>query len=320
MTSEFEILRADLAKILYEATKDDPNIRYSFATTIKQAVSNGEEKVTVESSNSETETFDLLVAADGQWSSVRKQCFPPESVNVVDLNMYAVYFTIPRQPDDDDWWNIYGALGSRIITLRPDPHGSIRAMFTAVPLNDAHKQAWRKAGRSDRLTQESFLRKEFADAGWQAQRLLEEMPRAPDFYFHVIEQIRMSKWSNGRAICLGDAAYAPTPLTGAGTSLAIIGAYLLAAELNRLRPGEHPARALDAYEAVFRPFVEQTQRVPSIFPGIAHPRGAWQRWMLHRLLSGLSRLFATSYWAKGANNTAEDNDDGFKLPLYPDFI
>lgn len=61
---------------------------------------------------------------------------------------------------------------------------------------------------------------------------------------------------------VGDAAHAPSPLTGKGTTLAIIGAYILAGELR-----EHAdyARAFAAYEAKFRPFVTQTQKLAPAF-------------------------------------------------------
>ena len=66
LTSEFEILRGDLAAVLYEATKDHPNVNYLFGTTIKEVVSNDDDTVKVELSNGEVPEFDLLVAADGQ--------------------------------------------------------------------------------------------------------------------------------------------------------------------------------------------------------------------------------------------------------------
>ncbi|KAL9104722.1 MAG: hypothetical protein Q9187_008867, partial [Circinaria calcarea] len=275
-TSEFEILRGDLAKVLNEATKDHPNVNYLLGTTIKKVVSNDENSVKVELSDGEVQEFDLLVAADGQWSNVRKQCFPPESVNVVDKGMYVVYWTVPRLPSDNDWWNIYHALKSRMIHLRPDPHCTMRAMFTHMPCNDAQKKAWLEASKSDRRTQEELLKREFADAGWQAQRLLGAMDQAPDFYFQVIQQIKMSKWSNSRVVCLGDAAFCPTLLTGMGTSLAITGAYVLAGELSKLDGGENPSKALEAYESIFRPFVEEIQKIPFFIPAVVHPETAWK--------------------------------------------
>jgi 2-polyprenyl-6-methoxyphenol hydroxylase-like FAD-dependent oxidoreductase len=123
LTSEFEILRGDLAAILYDATKHHPNVDYKFDTTIENVLSNDNDSVKVELSNGEKQVYDLLVAADGQWSRVRKQCFPPESVKAKHMGMYAVYYTVPRVPSDNDMWNIYVALKSRVITTRPDPYG-----------------------------------------------------------------------------------------------------------------------------------------------------------------------------------------------------
>ncbi|KAF3906941.1 hypothetical protein AA313_de0207550 [Arthrobotrys entomopaga] len=320
-TSEFEILRADLAKVFYNATKDHPNVEYMFDTTVKEVISNDNEAVKVELSNGEVRKFDLLILADGQWSKLRKRCFPSDSLTVVDKDMYAVYWTIPRNAGDDDWWNVYFGLDSRVITLRPDPYGTIRAMFTRMPLNEDQRRAWREACRGDRQTQEQLLRKEFADAGWQAQRLLDSLDKAPDFYFQPMQQIKLSHWSTGRIVCLGDAAHAPTPLTGMGTSLAINGAYVLAGELSKLDEGEHPARALDSFESIFRPFVEETQAIPWFVPGVAHPDTAWKRWLLHTGVSALSTLAGSPWLSKLASLVFDDNSDfeDFKLPNYPAF-
>ena len=318
-TSEFEILRGDLAAVFHTATKDLPNVNYLFGITSKQIISNDDNTVKVELSNGEVQEFDLLVAADGQWSKVRKQCFPTEYVNVVDMGMYAAYWTIPRLSSDDKWWNIYQALGSRIITLRPDPHGTMRAMLTLMPCNDTQKTAWLEASKSDRWTQEDLVKREFADAGWQVQRFLDTIDQAPDFYFQAIQQIKMSQWSNSRVVCLGDTAYAPTPLTGMGTSLAIIGAYILAAELSKLSGGENPSEALKAYESKFRPFVEESQKIPFFVPAIAHPETAWKRWLFQAFIGTLSKVVASPWVANKLNQDSESNNDGFPLPEYPSF-
>ncbi|KAJ4344075.1 hypothetical protein N0V95_006367 [Ascochyta clinopodiicola] len=318
LTSEFEILRGDMAKVLYKASKDHPNVDYLFGTAIEKVLSNDDSSVKVELSNGATQEFDLLVAADGQWSKVRKQCFSPDSVKVVDKGMYAAYFTVPRQEDDNDWWNVYIGLQSRIITLRPDPHGTVRAMFTIMPRNEAQKATWQNASRAGRQKQEALVRQEFANTGWQAERLLDAMSKAPDFYFQAIQQIKMDRWSNNRVVCLGDTAYAPTPLTGMGTSLAILGGYMLAGELAQLKQAEHPGKALEAYEKAFRPFVEKTQQIPGIVPGIAHPDTAWKRWLLQTALSTMARAVNSTLFVKliGGDKTAEENDDGFQLPQY----
>ena len=145
------------------------------------------------------------------------------------------------------------------------------------------------------------------------------MDQAPDFYFQPIQQVKMSKWSNSRVVCIGDAAYAPTPLTGQGTSLAITGAYILAAELSKLDHGKHPSKALEAYESTFRPFVEEVQKIPFFVPAIAHPGTAWKRWLFQTFASALSKVVAIPWLVNGFGKSNESNDDGFPLPQYPSF-
>ena len=68
---------------------------------------------------------------------------------------------------------------------------------------------------------------------------------------------------------LGDAGYCPSPLTGLGTSLALVGAYILAGELaasseNRTGIADHAAiqGAFQRYENLMRPYVEEGQKLP----------------------------------------------------------
>lgn len=77
----------------------------------------------VELTNGEKQRYDLLVAADGQWSKVRQQSFPPASIQVRHMGMYAVYYTVPRLPEDNQMWNVFVGLNSRIVTTRPDSYG-----------------------------------------------------------------------------------------------------------------------------------------------------------------------------------------------------
>jgi len=321
LTSDFEILRGDLAKVLHGATKDHPNIKYLLGTTIAEVISNNDGSVKVRLSNGDVQEFDFLVAADGQWSKLRRQCFSAEDIEVVDKANYVAYWTVPRLPKDTDWWNIYISLHSRIISLRPDPHGTMRALFSCMPCTETQHEAWQEASKSNRRTQQDLLRHEFSDAGWETDRLLSAMDEAPDFYFHSLQQIQMKTWHNSRVVCLGDAAYAPTPLTGLGTSLAITGAYVLAGELSKL-PGDekNPFKALEAYENAFRPFVEESQKIPSFVPDIAHPETAWKRWLLQTFVWAFSKGVALFVAVPGlAERFAKKNKDDFPLPRYSKF-
>lgn len=140
--------------------------------------------------------------------------------------------------------------------------------------------------------QENLLKSEFGDAGWQAERLLEAMDQAPDFYFQAVQQIKMSKWSNSRVVCLGDTAYVPTPLTGMGTFASHQRCHVLAGELSKLHEGSYPSTSLEAYETTFRPYDEEVQKIPSFIPAIVHPETATKRWLVQTLLSTLTKAAA----------------------------
>lgn len=314
-TSEYEILRGDLAAVFHRAAKDLPGVDFRFGTTIRRVISNDNACVKIELDDGQVGEYDLLVAADGQWSRLRKEWFPAESVEVVDYNLFTAYWTMTRSPEDNDFWNIYQGTDARVVSLRPDPHGTIRASVTHMPPTPEKRRDWEQAYESrDKVKQAELLKRDFSDAGWIAERLLGGIDDAPDFYFHPIQQIRMSEWAKERIVCLGDSAWAPTPLTGSGTTLAILGAYVLAGELAKLPPGEHPARAFKAYDEAFRPFVTQTQNFPVWVPRVVHPRSSWRRWVTQVGLGTMIRVVTQPWIIRWIDQPADAED--YKLPEY----
>ena len=130
-----------------------------------------------------------------------------------------------------------------------------------------------------------LLAEVFAGEGWEVPRLLEKMQTAPDLYFDAVSQIRMQTWSHGRAVLLGDAGYCPALLTGQGSTLAMMGAYILAGEL-KVALGDHTL-AFPQYEQAFRPVVRQEQKKAGASARIlvpATPVGLWGRTHLFPLL------------------------------------
>ncbi len=85
--------------------------------------------------------------------------------------------------------------------------------------------------------------------------MLAALRDADDLFFDAVSQIRLPRWSSGRVALVGDAAYAPSFLTGQGTSLALVGAYMLAAAL---ADQDHTA-GFAAYEQHTREFVTANQ-------------------------------------------------------------
>lgn len=126
-----------------------------------------------------------------------------------------------------------------------------------------------------------------------------------DFYFDVLRQVRMDRWSNGRVVLTGDAAWCPTALSGIGTTLAIVGAYVLAGELAR---SETPATAFAHYERIMRPFVKQGQNIPKLVPRLLWPHTRFGLAVLRNAIRLASRpalrSFINNHFARDANAIA----------------
>jgi 2-polyprenyl-6-methoxyphenol hydroxylase-like FAD-dependent oxidoreductase len=314
VVSKHEILRGDLADVLYRATFADTD--YRFGTRITQ-LSQSAEFVAVTLSDGTTVHADLVVGADGPHSAVRRLVFGPEEQFVSPVGGYHAWFTAPDTVGLDGWYLMYQAPGGLNASMRP-----------------SHDQAIAKAGlafRSDPLeydrndldTQRELLATRFAGAGWQSDALVAAARQADDFYFDAFTQVHMDTWSTGRVTLVGDAGYCASPLSGMGTSLALVGAYVLAGELgpaddaarqgagqSDLGPaddvgidGKRLTAALERYHAVMRPYVDRCQTLPSGIDGYA-PKSAFnirvttlvmkymQRWPFRRLAE--QKFFTTA--------------------------
>jgi 2-polyprenyl-6-methoxyphenol hydroxylase-like FAD-dependent oxidoreductase/tryptophan-rich sensory protein len=274
-TAEMEILRGDLARLLHEPAA--AHATYRFGDSVAAIVEDAD-AASVTFASGATARYDAVIVAEGVGSATRHRVFPGENrPRWMDLTI--AYFTIPRTRDDDRLWRWYNATDGRSVSLRPDRHGTTRAMLSVRQVAQG-EQDW------DVARQKAWLRERFADAGWQAPRVLAGMDATDDFYFDVLRQVRMPRWSKGRVVLTGDAAWCATPIAGIGTTLAVTGAYVLAAELAR---GDDVAAAFAAYEQAMRPMVEEGQGVPKIAPRLMNPRSRAGIRLLHGALRLASR-------------------------------
>src|SRR6266516_3202439 len=245
-----EIMRGDLAKVLYELTKDE--VEYCFGDSI-QALKQDEEGVDVNFERGGPRRFDLVVGADGLHSIVRTLVFGDEAQFERYFGYHFGVFTTDNYLGlDEACVQFYGVPGKRVGLRSSRGNQALVAFFLfkqPTPLcYDYHD-----VGRQKQLLDEVFT-----SEAWEVPRLLERMQTAPDLYFDAVSQIRLERWFNGRAVLLGDAGYCPTLLAGEGSTLAMIEAYILAGEL-KVALGDHQ-RAFPQYERVFRPVVRQEQK------------------------------------------------------------
>ncbi|MCJ8056933.1 FAD-dependent monooxygenase [Shinella curvata] len=297
-TAELEILRGDLARILYEACGDDVSFR--FGDVIK-AIEDGADAASVIFESGAREDFDLVIVAEGVGSSTRELVFQGENEpRWLDVTMG--YFTIPKGQSDDDHCRIYTAGEGRSIWLRPDNKGTTRAILVVQ----------KEADGEDELSperQKAFLVDLFRDACWEAPRVLAGLETTNDLYFDVLRQVKMDRWSSGRVVLTGDAAWCATPIAGIGTTLAIVGAYVLAGELSQ---GPSLQHALKRYDEIMRPFVEKGQGVPKVAPKMLQPQTRFGVALQHAVLRvaaapGIKQI-ATKLFISGA--------DEIELPDY----
>lgn len=254
-TAELEILRGTLSRLLVEACGDGVTWRFGDAV---EALEQDADGVDVMFASGWRDRFDVVVAVEGVGSSTRDLLGLSADVNPLD--MYCAYGAIPRVAADDDWWRVLVTSGSRQVHLRPD---TVRAMLTFGEPSGRHRDL-------DRDAWVELLRERFGDLPGQAGRILDGFADDAELYVEDLRQIRMPSWHRGRVCLLGDAAWCVTPVAGGGTGLALIGGYVLAAELART-PGD-PAAAFARFEAFMRPVVDDVQTLPPGVPRVANPR------------------------------------------------
>ena len=245
IVAELEIARGDLARILYDATAGQAT--YRFGDRITALSADGD----VTFANGDTDRFDVVVGADGVHSGVRRLVFGPDAEFVHPLGGYGCYFTVPDPGDLDHWFEMFNAPGGRVAGIRPEHGGTAKASLSfRTPM---------AATRPRRDEQLRMITDRFAGVGWRVPAMLAAMPDAPDFYFDEISQVRVERWARGRVVLLGDAGYCGTPLTGMGTNLSLVGAYVLAGEL---AAATGPEAAFDAYQREMAGYVAQGMELP----------------------------------------------------------
>ncbi len=244
---ELEILRGDLVEILMKTIAELPCYFNQALSRIKQ----NEDSLTLHFKDGRIENYDLVFAADGIHSSVRQLVFDENEYQLINLGSYISTFTLPNYLHLNHMEIICEA-NHKLLSINSDNQADLaRAGFmfrSQHSLKDIR----------DENEQKQFLCDTFRDFGWETEAILAYLSESKDFYFDTITQIKMDSWSKGRVALVGDAAYCPSPLSGQGNNLALVGAYILAGELKAAQ-GNY-SQAFARYHDLLRPFVLANQQ------------------------------------------------------------
>lgn len=253
---DIEIMRDDLTNILYERTKDKVSYIWGDSISTLRETDAGIEVAFVKAPG---QVFDIAIGADGMHSKTRTLTFGPETQFVYPLGSYISIFTLDNYLNLAHQEKFYTTPGKTVgyYPTRNNSEAKAMFLFQSQPLTYSYKDI----EAQKKLVADTFAK----EAGWETQKLLRSMQTATDFYFDSVSQIIMPAWSKGRVGLVGDAAYCPSPLSGQGSSLALVGAYVLAGELKEAQ-GNY-SLAFSTYEQQMRSFVEQNQKIGKMVAG-----------------------------------------------------
>lgn len=295
---DLEVLRGDLARVLYERSL--PHTEYVFGDSVT-ALTETATGVRADFRHGTSREFDLVIGADGLHSNVRRIAFGPEQSYVSHLGYYAATWQLPNHlglTEGSVGLNTPGRLASVGVDHRAPDRAGAFFVFAAPELT---------YDRHDPEQQKRLVADAFAGLGWEVPRLLDSLRAAPELYFDSISRADVPTWSKGRITLLGDAACGAT-IGGMGTGTAVVAAYVLATELAR-SDGDHRT-AFRRYESALRTYAQGCQKGGDRTGKFLAPGSA----MGLRLRNGLlSRRFLLDLMLKAGREVSS----GVELPDAP---
>jgi 2-polyprenyl-6-methoxyphenol hydroxylase-like FAD-dependent oxidoreductase len=276
-----ELPRGELSSLLFELTRGSAEYRFGDAIL---ALSDGTAGVDVSFKSGREEQFDLVVSAEGLHSSTRSMVFGPENLFSRYLGYCFAIFTLANTFGLRREAAVYNKPGKAAALWSTNDGPTLFAIFTYKRPPPSPEEL------ADPELQRTSIASAFADDGWHVPEMITAMQAAKDFFFDATMQIRMPTWSKGRVSLVGDAGYGPSFFSGQGTSMALVGAYVLAGAL--ATHGDHES-AFRAYEQTARPYVLANQALVKTGSSLVAPDTPAQLWLrngLLRLLPLLRRL------------------------------
>ncbi|HET8553303.1 MAG TPA: FAD-dependent monooxygenase [Rhodanobacteraceae bacterium] len=292
------LLRGDLAMAIH--ARIDGKAEMLFDDGI-EAIDQDDTGVNVTFRHAAPRRFDLVIGADGLHSRVRELVFGPHARFERSMGLGTASFIVPDYPHRDETRYVSYCVPGRQVA-RYALRDNRTAFFFVFADPDGQVIA---QGRSD---PRAALAQLYAHAGWECADITHAMQDCEELYFDSVNQVHMPHWHRGRVALLGDAAFCPSLLAGEGSAFAMLGAYVLAGELQQAEG--HPATAFAAYEGHLQAYLRRKQKaaarlghwfVPTTRPGV----------LMRNLVTTLANTPPFSRWI-----LRDMINDGFVFPAY----
>lgn len=212
------------------------------------SVEQDSDRVRVQLSDGSTAEADLLVGADGVHSATRAAVFGQEYRVDMPYMVAACRLDDPpgEVPDRTAVTYIGPGRTAGVVNLGPQRNSAFFTYKCADPVQELAQ------GPVD------SLRNAFGDLAGAFPEVFRQLEKDPsEVYFDRVSQVVMPRWSAGRVVMLGDAAWSVTLFAGYGAALAMSGADRLG-EFLQQHPDDVP-KALQEWEEQLRPDVLKRQ-------------------------------------------------------------
>lgn len=230
--------RPDLIAALLEEVRSATNIRIILGQRVSE-YSQSPEAINVRCGDGTTINADLLIGADGIRSAVREQMLGEQQPNFTGNAAWRL--VVPTESLGDyappPTACVWVGAGRHAVTYRL--RGGALSNFVGV----VERSDWTHESWTDRGTKEQAL----ADfAGWHPIIEAMIMQATEHYRWALFDRDPLPKWSEGRAVLLGDACHPTLPFLAQGAAMAIEDGFILAEEVSA-RGDTGLSEALSAY-------------------------------------------------------------------------
>ena len=199
-----------------------------------KSIIDDEEGVDVEFTEGSPARFDLVIGADGLYSTIRAQLFP--NAPAPEFTGQAVWrYNLSRPSHVENLQAYTGRVGLGLVPLSHD------TMYMFVTSSEPGNPWLPLEGRA------AEMRKRLGGAAPQIAEIAVQITDDRAVVYKPLETLFVDgPWHKGRVVLIGDAVHASTPHLGQGAGMAIEDSLVLAEELVR---AETPERAFEAFQA-----------------------------------------------------------------------